>query len=87
VSANAGCVYCTVSTCGFMRVPPNAGAVSACKWNALPSTTCEMKCLPGYNQVGGNAVRTCQLNGQWSGSPIQCASRNLSSFVNHNLFV
>lgn len=29
-------------------------------------------CLPGYTLRGGDAIRTCQSNGAWSGAPPRC---------------
>ncbi|XP_065315495.1 low-density lipoprotein receptor-related protein 4-like [Gordionus sp. m RMFG-2023] len=61
---------CEALKCDNLSTPMNAEKI-VCNNNTYDSH-CYMKCKKGSDYVSGDEVRTCQLNGKWSGSPILC---------------
>ena len=48
------------------------------------------KCLPGFDHITGNKMRTCLPNGTWTGADIECKGTCLNdehySVLSHNTF-
>ncbi|PVD22127.1 hypothetical protein C0Q70_17931 [Pomacea canaliculata] len=64
-------VTVTAITCSKPPVPSN-GALSGCQ-NASPvGATCQQTCNSGFQMTGGTLVRTCDVDGQWSGEVATC---------------
>ncbi|XP_025112202.1 deleted in malignant brain tumors 1 protein-like isoform X2 [Pomacea canaliculata] len=62
---------CNPITCSKPPVPSN-GALSGCQ-NASPvGATCQQTCNSGFQMTGGTLVRTCDVDGQWSGEVATC---------------
>ena len=38
-------------------------------------------CIPGYKIVDGDEVRTCRINGTWSGEPPSCESKSMNTHI------
>lgn len=34
-------------------------------------------CIPGYELIKGDRIRLCNLNGNWRGHNVECASKNV----------
>lgn len=61
---------CDSFSCTVMNPPVN-GQISGQCIPGVAGEQCSFNCFPGYRLVG-NAVLTCQSNGQWSGQPPTC---------------
>ena len=64
---------CNPKTCDPIEAPANARIVS--NDNSCLGTF-EMECNTGYELVGGDPIRTCLTNKEWSGSAPICRIRN-----------
>ena len=63
-------VFSTVVHCGDPGTPTNGQrSLSSATYNSVVTYTCDV----GYTLQGSNS-RTCQSDGQWSGSVPQCRS-------------
>ncbi|XP_035696250.1 complement factor B-like [Branchiostoma floridae] len=45
-----------------------------CTWRYQVGETCNFTCKEGYTYSNGDASRTCQDGGSWSGAPYKCSS-------------
>lgn len=77
-------IFYTAADCGSLPAPINGNLT------AVPATTFESiavyTCNSGFNIIG-QATRTCQADGIWSGSEPMCAlAGKFSSFYPLNLF-
>lgn len=70
---------CIPVDCGAL-MPPSNGIVSAPNGTTY-SNQVEYICETGYTVVG-NGFRTCQSNGQWSGSEPSCFVTGIFSLLN-----
>ena len=62
-------LYAVVVDCGSLASPAN-GQVSLT--TTTFGSTATYECDAGYVLVGGEETRTCQENGQWSGTAPSC---------------
>ena len=63
-------LFFTVVDCGDPGTPTNGQrSLSSTTYNSVVNYTCDV----GYTLQGANS-RTCQSDGQWSGSAAQCKS-------------
>ncbi|XP_077979369.1 CUB and sushi domain-containing protein 1-like isoform X2 [Glandiceps talaboti] len=60
---------CQAITCPVLNSPPH-GYVK-CNGNQYGSQ-CQYECSSGYTLARGTETRTCEANGQWSGSEVSC---------------
>ncbi|XP_030837511.1 sushi, von Willebrand factor type A, EGF and pentraxin domain-containing protein 1 isoform X2 [Strongylocentrotus purpuratus] len=56
-------------------VVPSKVVKSGCEAPYTPDEQCTYMCDPGYFRVNGSDLRTCQVNGSWSGENFYCESR------------
>ncbi|XP_033110787.1 sushi, von Willebrand factor type A, EGF and pentraxin domain-containing protein 1-like, partial [Anneissia japonica] len=63
---------CEVVTCSVLTPSIGVIKVSSNCGNVL-NDECRFKCATNYKTISGNAVRTCQPNSSWSGTPLQCS--------------
>ncbi|GFR73476.1 sushi, von Willebrand factor type A, EGF and pentraxin domain-containing protein 1-like [Elysia marginata] len=85
-------VHCDLVDCGE---PPSPGNGTLSTPGTKYNDTVTYSCSFGYIMVGGNLERTCQEDGAWSGSMLQCVAWNCErppelrngtvSFTNINL--
>ncbi|XP_066268442.1 CUB and sushi domain-containing protein 2-like [Branchiostoma lanceolatum] len=63
---------CDIVDCASPLEPPNSDmAVSGTTYGNTVTTSCDS----GYDLISGDAVRTCQASGEWSGNPPLCQKK------------
>ena len=69
-------VFCFKVQCPVLVNPMNGGILCMMS-GSTPSygDTCNSTCDNGYH-LTGNVTRTCQSNGNWSGSDVVCSRGN-----------
>ena len=73
VQSSSSCYFFSVVNCGDIAEPQN-GHVKID--NTRYQGTARYGCNAGYElSAGADAVRNCQSNGQWSGTPPHCIGR------------
>ena len=71
---------CLAGDCGDPGTPANGQrSLSSTTYNSVVTYTCDV----GYTLQGSNS-RTCQSNGQWSGSVPQCIGKSVRNLYKHN---
>ena len=71
IMALTSCIPLILGDCGGVHAPTNGRRfVSGTTVGHRVNYTCN----PGYNLLG-NSSRTCQRNGQWSGTPPSCSRK------------
>ena len=68
-----GCAMLTAPTNGMVNCSLGADGV------ATDGDTCSYTCNTGYMLIG-NAIRTCESDGMWSGTEPTCVGKFLSDF-------
>lgn len=42
-------------------------------------------CIPGYERLRGDNIRTCLISGGWRGTDLECISKIFLSFYSRNI--
>ena len=75
----------TVKTCAVL--PNQAHGTKTCTGNGNEyNDQCTFTCDLGYERKG-SAVRTCQANGQWSGTQATCEGIQIQTCFYENQFI
>ncbi|CAH1262671.1 CSMD3 [Branchiostoma lanceolatum] len=61
---------CTKKQCSRLTPPPNGALTGGFSFGEVVTITCDA----GYELIG-SGTRTCEANGQWTGSPSQCQKK------------
>eukprot|EP00051_Salpingoeca_urceolata_P017103 m.230791 g.230791 ORF g.230791 m.230791 type:complete len:2290 (-) comp18860_c1_seq4:608-7477(-) len=60
---------CTIVSCGSFTVPDGSVQFTSTVFGGSATGSC----AEGFERSGGSTVRTCQSNGAWSGSVLECS--------------
>ncbi|XP_070536067.1 uncharacterized protein [Ptychodera flava] len=70
---------CRIVECPEPILPDNA-VQTGCVSPYTYGTECLFACAVGYYKTDGESGRTCQADGTWSGTPVECTIKSCGSF-------
>ena len=63
-------IFLSAIKCGQLQLGPHTSIMNQTGDTYASSIT--LICEDGYKQIDGDAIHTCQFDGQWSGIKLEC---------------